>query len=151
MLSFMLSDKSFVNAHLCLFDPASPRMAKLINYSIIPDTNSSNKFSLQFRVGCSGWPIPNISLQLCRSDSDEWNSFDKVMHVLPAPFKTSLVEEDSTGIPLNTVDAKIDFSWDLFFYKLRLFCWNEHGNRTSDEIKFIGMFPFYTRIVDSKS
>ncbi len=127
---------------------ASPRIIKTGNYSIKPDQKSLSRYSLQISIDCSGWPNPNISIQISTVGRENWTTFSTAMNSTRTRYKTHQTNPlDSRGIPVFSFDFSIEYSWKFPESKLRFVCSNDHGENTSNEITFKSMHPYHYFIV----
>ncbi len=128
---------------LCQNFVATPQVTNMTNYSIIPEKNSRTGYSAFITVDCSGSPIPNISLEICKLNKTEWKSFPKLIPSIGTRISTSQTVVDSIGIQHKAFHVQIDYFWHFPDYKLRFVCRNEHGNSTSNETQFISMNIYF--------
>ena len=132
-IAYYLALKNALNA-------ASPRLSLTGDDLIVFDSETQSATSVKsgvFKVSCSGWPSPNFSTELCRVDSNEWKSFESVVHRSPVIYNSQNTV-DARGVQYNTFEIKIDYFTHFLGEKLRFVCSNEHGNSTSNETTFFG-------------
>ena len=107
------------------------------------ETDSSSDYRIELSAACSGWPTPNLNVESMSDDSQKWMSIQTGVLSQTKEFhnRTEKYLGDG-GLHIVKYTANFTYSLSVREYKLLFFCWNEHGN-TSSELILLGLLASF--------